>query len=204
MYQQYGKRVLDVVVAGVALLVCAPLLLCLCPWVYVSNGGTILFRQQRPGLHGRPFYLYKLQTMAQTRTPAGKLLPDDQRLTEFGKWLRQLSLDELPQFYNVLRGDLSLVGPRPLLMEYLPLYSPEQARRHSLKPGITGWAQVHGRNNISWEQKFRLDLWYVDHISFSTDAFILLKTIKRVVLRQDIQMAGHATAPRFTGSNVPA
>ncbi|MBF9252393.1 sugar transferase [Pontibacter sp. 172403-2] len=200
MYSKYGKRLLDITVAGSGLLLSAPLLLALVPLLYVVNDGGVFFRQQRPGLHGRLFYLYKLQTMTTACTATGWPLPDAQRLTRLGRWLRRLSIDELPQLYNVLRGDLSLVGPRPLLPQYLPLYSPEQARRHRVQPGITGWAQVQGRNNLSWEQKFGYDLWYTDNVSFKTDLRILLKTLKIVWRGNGIHTPGYATAPEFTGS----
>lgn len=202
MYSKYGKRILDVTVAGTGLLLSIPVLLALFPLLYMVNDGRVFFRQQRSGLHGKLFYLYKLQTMTTACTALGQSLPDAQRLTRMGKWLRRLSIDELPQLYNVLRGDLSLVGPRPLLPQYLPLYSPEQARRHHVQPGITGWAQVQGRNSISWEQKFRHDLWYTDNISLKTDLRILLKTPKVVWHGNGIHTPGHATAPEFTGSRI--
>lgn len=174
------------------------------PVLYKVNNGRVLFRQQRPGLWGEPFTLYKLQTMTEKRSPPGLLLPDEQRLTQAGKFIRRFSLDELPQLYNVLRGDLSLVGPRPLLMEYLPLYSREQFKRHDVKPGITGWAQVHGRNSTSWDHRFACDLWYVRHISLKTDLLILFKTVKVVMSGSGVSKSGHATMPRFEGSGVKA
>jgi sugar transferase EpsL len=204
MYQNYPKRWMDIAGAGIGMLLSMPILLALCPVLYIANNGKVFFRQHRPGLEGKPFLLYKLQTMTDARTPEGKLLPDAQRLTPLGKFVRRFSLDELPQFYNVLRGDLSLVGPRPLLMEYLPLYSREQFNRHSVKPGITGWAQVHGRNNTTWEQRFAHDLWYVQHISLKTDFVILLKTVKSAVSGSGVSMEGHATMPKFKGSKVTA
>ena len=204
MYQKYGKRVMDVIGAGLGLILILPLLFVLFPVLYSVNNGRVLFRQQRPGLWGQPFTLYKLQTMAEKRCPNGFLLPDEQRLTQAGKFIRRFSLDELPQLYNVLCGDLSLVGPRPLLMEYLPLYSREQFRRHDVKPGITGWAQVHGRNSTSWEHRFACDLWYVRHISFKTDLLVLLKTVKVVASGSGVSKAGHATMPKFEGARINA
>ena len=164
-------------------------------------GKPVLFRQTRPGLEGHPFELLKFRSMKNERDSHGHLLSDDKRLSDFGRWLRSTSLDELPELWNVLRGDMSLVGPRPLLMEYLPLYSPEQARRHEVRPGITGWAQVNGRNAISWEEKFRLDVWYVDNHSFWLDLKILFLTVVRVFQRSGISAEGDATMPKFTGVN---
>jgi sugar transferase EpsL len=163
-------------------------------------GSPVLFKQQRPGLHGKPFYLYKFRTMTEERDENGELLPDHLRLTPFGQFLRKYSLDELPQLFNVLKGDISLVGPRPLLMEYLELYTPEQARRHEVKPGITGWAQVNGRNAISWEEKFKLDVWYVDNRSFWLDLRILFLTVIKVFKLEGINHAGHVTMKKFTGT----
>lgn len=197
IYRTYGKPLLDVAGAGLGLLLSLPVLLLLCPALYLSNGGRVFFSQLRPGLHGRPFLLYKLQTM---RPDSGAALPDGQRLTWLGRWIRRFSLDELPQFYNVLRGEMSLVGPRPLLLDYLPLYTQQQAMRHLVKPGITGWAQVNGRNSISWEQKFALDLWYVKHLSFKTDLLILLKTIGKVSTGSGVSRDAHLTMPRFKGT----
>lgn len=168
--------------------------------VRIKLGGPILFKQQRPGYKGRPFYVYKFRTMTDERDADGQLLPDNQRLPTFGKQLRRTSLDELPQLFNVLKGELSFVGPRPLLMEYLSLYSPEQMRRHDVKPGITGWAQVNGRNAISWDEKFKLDLWYVEHQSFWIDLKILWMTAVKVFKRDGVAAEGHATMPRFTGN----
>lgn len=204
MYQKYGKRIMDITGAGVGLILSLPVLLVLFPLLYMANNGHVLFRQQRPGRWGEPFTLYKLQTMTEKRCSAGRLLPDEQRLTQTGKLIRRLSLDEVPQLYNVLRGDLSLVGPRPLLMEYLPLYSREQFSRHNVKPGITGWAQVHGRNSTDWEQRFACDLWYVRNLSFKTDLFVLLKTAKVVLSGSGVSKAGHATMPQFEGAGVKA
>lgn len=163
-------------------------------------GSPVFFRQVRPGLHGKPFEMVKFRTMTSECGPDGQLLPDAVRLTPFGRFLRATSLDELPELWNVLKGDMSLVGPRPLLIEYLPLYSPEQARRHEVRPGITGWAQVNGRNAIRWEDKFKLDVWYVDHRSLWLDMRILWLTVKKVLVRDGISAAGEATMPRFTGS----
>ena len=194
------KRLFDLFVAATALLLLAPLLLVLAWLVRRRIGAPVLFRQLRPGLHSRPFELLKLRSMREALDERGRPLPDAERLTPFGRFLRASSLDELPELWNVLRGDMSLVGPRPLLMEYLPLYTPEQARRHAVRPGITGWAQVNGRNALSWEEKFRLDVWYVDHRSFRLDLRILLLTLKRVLAREGINAEGEATMARFTGS----
>ena len=194
------KRAFDVIVAATALLLLA-LPLALLAWrVRVALGTPVLFRQVRPGRHGRLFKLAKFRTMNDERDAAGELLPDASRLTPFGRWLRATSLDELPSLWNVLQGDMSLVGPRPLLVEYLPLYSPEQARRHEVRPGITGWAQVNGRNALTWEQKFGLDVWYVDHRSLWLDLRILLMTVRKVFVREGISAKGEATMPRFTGT----
>lgn len=168
--------------------------------VRVALGSPVIFRQERPGLGGRPFTLLKFRTMSDATDANGRLLPDEVRIGRFGRWLRASSLDELPEIFNVLAGDMSLVGPRPLLMEYLPLYTPRQARRHEVRPGITGWAQVNGRNAISWEEKFLLDVWYVDNRSFALDIRILWLTLRRVVAREGISAFGKATMPRFTGS----
>ncbi|MGV6477296.1 sugar transferase [Azotobacter vinelandii] len=194
------KRSFDLFVAAVALLLLAPLLLALAWLVRRRIGTPVLFRQMRPGLHGRPFELLKFRSMREARDERGAPLPDAERLTPFGRFLRASSLDELPELWNVLKGDMSLVGPRPLLMDYLPLYSPEQARRHAVRPGITGWAQVNGRNALSWEEKFRLDVWYVEHRTFRLDLRILLLTLKRVLAREGISAEGEATMARFTGS----
>ncbi|RPD46971.1 sugar transferase [Hymenobacter sediminis] len=200
-YARRGKRLLDVALAAPLLLLAVPLLLPLAAALAVQNNGAWLFRQRRPGLHGRLFTFYKLQTMTSQRDAHGQLLPDADRLPRLGRWVRATSLDELPQLWNVLRGDISLVGPRPLLEQYLPLYSPEQARRHNVRPGITGWAQVNGRNAISWEQKFILDVWYVDHQSFKLDLRILALTIERVLGSHDISTPGQATTTAFTGTS---
>ncbi|MEY8349330.1 sugar transferase [Bacillus cereus] len=195
------KRAFDVLTAGLALMLLSFVILIVALLVRVRLGSPIIFRQQRPGLHGKPFYVYKFRTMTDAKDEEGNFLPDDVRLTSFGKLLRKLSLDELPQLINVIKGDISLVGPRPLLMEYLPLYTPEQARRHGVRPGITGWAQVNGRNAISWEDKFKLDVWYVDNQSFWLDIKILFLTVVKVFKSEGISQQGHVTMHKFTGSN---
>jgi lipopolysaccharide/colanic/teichoic acid biosynthesis glycosyltransferase len=194
------KRLLDLLVASLALLLLALPLLSLAWLIRRKLGNPVLFRQVRPGLHGQPFTMFKFRTMTDECGPDGVLLPDAQRLTPFGCFLRASSLDELPELWNVVKGEMSLVGPRPLLMEYVPLYTPEQARRHAVRPGITGWAQVNGRNAISWADKFDLDVWYVDHISFSLDAQILLRTVLNVMRRDGINAVGEATMPKFKGT----
>lgn len=194
------KRLFDLLISlGLLLLLALPLLL-LSVVVRFKLGSPVLFRQVRPGLHGQPFMMVKFRTMTDARGPDGELLPDAQRLTAFGRLLRASSLDELPELWNVLRGEMSMVGPRPLLMEYLPLYTPEQARRHEVRPGITGWAQVNGRNALSWEERFKLDVWYVDHQSFWLDLRILWRTLRKVIVREGISAAGEATMSKFTGS----
>ncbi len=195
-----AKRLIDVVAAAAALVLLAPLIAGVALAVRVKLGGPVLFRQERPGLHGRPFTLIKFRTMLDARTPDGRPLPDEERLPLFGQRLRSTSLDELPELWNVLRGDMSLVGPRPLLMHYLPLYSPEQARRHEVRPGITGWAQINGRNAISWPDKFALDVWYVDNWSLVLDVRILVATLRSVLGRHGISAADSATMPYFTGN----
>lgn len=195
-----AKRIMDILMASAALMLLAPPLLLLSVLVRISFGSPVLFRQVRPGLHGRPFMMVKFRTMTDECGADGDLLPDAQRLTAFGRFLRATSLDELPELWNVLRGEMSLVGPRPLLMEYLPLYSPEQARRHEVRPGITGWAQVNGRNALSWEERFKLDVWYVDHRSLGLDLRILWLTLRKVIVREGINAKGEATMPKFTGS----
>ena len=195
------KRLFDLIAAFFALSLLA-LPLALLAWqVRRKLGSPVFFTQVRPGLHGKPFKMVKFRTMTSERGPDGELLPDAVRLTPFGRFLRSSSLDELPELWNVLKGDMSLVGPRPLLMEYLPLYSPAQARRHEVRPGITGWAQVNGRNAISWEDKFKLDVWYVDHRSLWLDVKILWLTVQKVLVRDGISAEGEATMPRFTGRN---
>jgi sugar transferase EpsL len=194
------KRVFDFIVSLIALIILSPVILVVAILVRYKLGSPVLFKQQRPGLHGKPFYLYKFRTMTEERDEKGELLPDHLRLTPFGQFLRKYSLDELPQLFNVLKGDISLVGPRPLLMEYLELYTPEQARRHEVKPGITGWAQVNGRNAISWEEKFKLDVWYVDNHSFWLDLRILFLTVIKVFKSEGINHVGHVTMEKFTGT----
>lgn len=193
------KRLFDLIVAIVLLVLLGLPLLLLAAVVRVRLGSPVLFRQVRPGLHGRPFTMVKFRTMTDARGVDGKLLPDAQRLTRFGRLLRSTSLDELPELWNVLRGEMSLVGPRPLLMEYLPLYTPEQARRHEVRPGITGWAQVNGRNALSWEDRFSLDVWYVDHRTFWLDLRILWLTVRKVLVREGISAQGEVTMSKFTG-----
>lgn len=195
------KRAFDLLVAIFALLILSPLLLVLALFVRVTLGSPVLFRQQRAGWHGKPLLICKFRTMSEARDAEGNLLPDEVRLTPFGKFLRASSLDELPELLNVLKGEMSLVGPRPLLLKYLERYSPEQMRRHEAVPGITGWAQVNGRNALTWEQKFRLDVWYVDHQSFWLDLQILALTFYKIIRRENINQPGQATAEEFTGSN---
>ncbi len=202
-YRNWGKRALDLVLTLLAAPVLVPLGALVALLVRFTLGSPVIFRQQRPGLYGRPFTLYKFRTMTDQRDAQGNLLPDAQRLTRVGRFLRSTSLDELPEFWNVLKGDMSLVGPRPLLMEYLPYYTPEQFRRHEVKPGITGWAQVHGRNALTWEEKFALDVWYVDHVSFGLDVRILLRTLWAVLTRQGITHPGSETMPKFAGRSAP-
>lgn len=200
MYKKYGKRALDLLLAGPALLVLSPVIALVALAVRWRMGPGVLFCQERPGRDGRPFVLYKFRTMLNTRDVAGELLPDADRLPPFGILLRRTSLDELPQLWNVVRGDMSLIGPRPLMMRYLGRYSPEQFRRHEVLPGISGWAQVNGRNEISWERKFELDVWYVDHVSFLLDLKIVWLTLLKLITRQGISAEGHATAPDFEGA----
>lgn len=194
------KRLFDFLVAFVSLILFSPLIVLLYILVLINFGRPVLFVQTRPGLNGKPFNIYKFRTMLNV-ADSHSILSEEERLLSFGKILRKYSLDELPQLFNVVKGDLSLVGPRPLLMEYLPLYSREQARRHLVKPGITGWAQVNGRNAISWDEKFKLDVWYVDHRSFMLDLKILFLTVKKVFLSEGISAKGEVTMPKFTGKN---
>jgi lipopolysaccharide/colanic/teichoic acid biosynthesis glycosyltransferase len=194
------KRLVDVLVSGALLIGCAPFLAVLVLLVRLRLGSPFLFIQERPGKAGRPFRMIKFRTMTDARDPSGALLSDAERLTPFGRWLRSSSLDELPELWNVLRGDMSLVGPRPLLMSYLPLYNDHQRRRHEVRPGITGWAQVNGRNSLSWEQKFDLDVWYVDHASLRLDFHILLKTVTQVLKRDGVNAAEDVTMPPFEGN----
>lgn len=194
------KRAFDFFISFIAVIALFPILILIIFLTLVNLGFPIVFSQERPGLNGVPFRMYKFRSMTNDTDEEGNLLPDHLRLTRFGKILRSTSLDELPALWNVLKGDMSLVGPRPLLVEYLPLYSKEQARRHDVRPGITGWAQVNGRNAISWEDKFKLDVWYVDNRSFWLDIKILLLTVKKVFVREGISAEGHATMEKFTGS----
>ncbi len=203
LYRRGGKRALDFSAAAIGLLLLSPLLAILALLVRWKLGSPVLFRQQRPGLHGRPFILVKFRTMTDARYADGRLLPDAGRLTPLGKFLRRTSLDELPELWNVLKGEMSLVGPRPLLIEYLPLYSPEEARRHEVRPGITGWAQVNGRNALSWPDKFKLDVAYVDGLSFRLDLKTLWLTVWQVVRRDGISADGEATMQKFTGGTLP-
>lgn len=198
-YSRYGKRALDLALTIPALILFAPLMLVIALVVRVTLGAPVLFRQVRPGLHGKPFTLYKFRTMTDARDAQGNLLPDAERLTRVGRFLRATSLDELPELFNVLRGEMSLVGPRPLLMQYLDRYTPEQARRHEVKPGITGWAQVNGRNAIAWEQKFALDVWYVGNLSLWLDLRIIALTAWKILTREGISQPGHATMEEFLG-----
>lgn len=196
------KRLFDLCAVLVLLVLVFPLMVIVGLSVRVYLGKPILFSQVRPGYKGKPFKVYKFRSMTDAKDASGNLLPDDIRLTSFGQFLRRSSLDELPQLINVLRGDISLVGPRPLLMEYLPLYSSEQMRRHDVKPGITGWAQINGRNAITWDEKFKLDIWYVDHFSFWLDLKILFLTFKKVVKKEGISAQGVVTMPRFMGNQL--
>jgi len=194
------KALADRVAALLALLLLSPLLMVVVLLVRWRLGTPVLFRQQRPGYRGRPFWLLKLRTMTNARDASGALLPDAQRLTPLGRWLRATSIDELPELINILRGEMSFIGPRPLLMQYLPLYSPEQARRHDVMPGFSGWAQINGRNALSWEEKFRLDVWYVDHQTFWLDLRIFLLTIWKVLRRDGVEHSPGLPMPKFTGN----
>ena len=194
------KRAFDIAASTSALVVLSPVLAITAYKVKKEMGSPVLFRQTRPGLHGKPFEMIKFRTMKDATDKEGNALPDSERLTEFGKKLRASSLDELPELWNVLKGDMSLVGPRPLLMEYLPLYNAEQAKRHNVRPGVTGYAQVNGRNSLSWEDKFKLDTWYVEHQSLWLDMKILLKTVKKVIIKDGISAEGEATMSKFTGT----
>jgi lipopolysaccharide/colanic/teichoic acid biosynthesis glycosyltransferase len=202
MYKYFLKRFFDIVLSGLALLCLSPVLVVVTIWLHFANKGAgAFFTQERPGKGGKIFKIYKYKTMTDERDANGELLPDADRLTKVGKFVRSTSIDELPQLWNVFIGDMSLIGPRPLLVQYLPLYSAEQARRHEVRPGITGWAQCHGRNNISWAEKFKLDVWYVDHVSFATDLKVILTTINKVLRRADISQQGEATMEVFNGNN---
>lgn len=202
MYKNCFKRMIDCCLAMVAIVVLSPVMAAVAVLLAVANKGAgVVFTQTRPGKNGRLFKVMKFKTMTDERDESGNLLPDAQRLTKTGKFIRSTSLDELPQLFNVLKGDMALIGPRPLLPQYLSLYSKEQARRHDVRPGITGWAQVHGRNAISWKKKFELDVWYVDHCSFWLDLKIILLTVKKVIIREGITQEGQATAEYFNGNN---
>jgi lipopolysaccharide/colanic/teichoic acid biosynthesis glycosyltransferase len=201
VYRRVGKRLLDLSVAVPAVVVLAPVALVLGAAARMKLGSPVLFRQKRPGRHDEVFELIKLRTMTDARDANGSLLPDDQRLTSFGRLLRRTSLDELPTLWNVVRGDMSLVGPRPLLVQYLDRYTPDQRRRHEVAPGITGWAQVNGRNALTWDEKFDLDLWYVENLSLRTDLAILFRTVAQVLGQRDISAEGHATMPEFMGND---
>lgn len=202
LYKSYFKRLIDVMASGCALLALFVPLVAVTTWLHFANKGAgAFFFQERPGRNGKIFRVVKFKTMTDERDANGELLSDEKRLTKVGRFVRSTSIDELPQLWNVFKGDMSLIGPRPLLVQYLPLYSPEQARRHEVRPGITGWAQCHGRNAISWQKKFELDVWYVDHISFHTDCKVILTTLKKVLGRADINSATSATMEAFNGNN---
>ncbi len=201
IYRNYIKRIFDFLIALVALICLSPLLLVVTIWLHFANKGSgAFFVQERPGKDAKIFKIIKFKTMTDERDASGELLPDSKRLTRVGRFVRATSIDELPQLFNVLVGDMAIIGPRPLLVRYLPLYSPEQARRHEVRPGITGWAQCHGRNTLSWAEKFKLDVWYVDHCSFMTDLKIILITIKKVVARDGISHQGQDTMEAFNGN----
>ena len=202
MYRLYIKRFLDFWISLVVLIIISPILLLVTIWLHYANKGAgALFFQERPGKDGKIFKVIKFKTMTDERDVEGNLLPDEVRLTKVGRFVRSTSMDELPQLINVLKGDMSLIGPRPLLVQYLPLYSKEQMRRHEVRPGISGWAQCHGRNQISWTEKFKLDVWYVDHLSFMTDLQVIMITIKKVLFREDINSDNDATMEDFDGTN---
>ena len=202
MYKHFLKRFLDFWIAFIALVCISPLLIVVTLWLHVANKGAgAFFLQERPGKDGRIFRILKYKTMTDECDSNGHLLPDEQRLTRVGRFVRSTSIDELPQLLNVLKGDMALIGPRPLLVQYLPLYSKEQARRHEVRPGISGWAQCHGRNAISWAEKFKLDVWYVEHVSLKTDLIVVWLTIQKVLKRADISEQGHATMEVFNGHN---
>ena len=196
------KRLLDIIIASIALILLSPIYAFVAYKVKKNLGSPVLFRQVRPGLHGKPFEMIKFRTMKDALDEQGNPLPDSERLTPFGKMLRSTSLDEMPELWNVIKGDMSVVGPRPLLMEYLPLYNKEQAKRHDVRPGMTGHAQVNGRNAIGWDEKFKLDTWYVENQSVWLDFKIMLKTVKKVIAKDDINEAGEATMTKFTGSSL--
>ena len=203
LYSKYIKRAFGFIISLVALICLSPVLLVVTIWLHFANKGAgAFFLQERPGKDAKIFKIIKFKTMTDERDADGNLLPDAQRLTRIGRFVRSASIDELPQLFNVLKGEMALIGPRPLLVEYLPLYSTEQARRHEVRPGITGWAQCHGRNALSWGEKFKLDVWYVDHCSFITDLKVILYTIKKVILRDGISHAGQATMEAFKGNQI--
>jgi sugar transferase EpsL len=195
----FSKRLFDFTFALIAIVILSPIILATAVLVRIFIGTPILFKQQRPGYKGRPFFIYKFRSMTNRLTRAGSLLPDAERLTRFGRLLRSLSLDELPELFNIIRGEMSFVGPRPLLMEYLPLYSPEQARRHDVVPGLTGWAQINGRNAIDWPTRFNMDVWYVDHWSFWLDIKIIFLTVWKVISREGVNQEGQSTVEYFKG-----
>ena len=202
MYKSFFKRFFDLWISLIVLVLISPLLLVIIIWLHFANKGTgVFFTQERPGKGGKIFKVMKFKTMTDERDGNGELLPDEDRLTKVGSFVRSTSIDELPQLLNVLKGDMALIGPRPLLVEYLPLYSEEQMRRHEVKPGISGWAQCHGRNTISWTEKFKLDVWYVDHLSLWTDIKVIFITIKNVLMRKDINSETAATMEAFNGHN---
>ena len=202
MYRNYFKRFLDFWISLIALIIISPVLLIVTIWLYIANrGGGAFFFQERPGKNAQIFKVIKFKTMTDERDENGELLPDEVRLTKVGKFVRSTSIDELPQLINVLKGDMALIGPRPLLPKYLPLYNSEQMRRHEVRPGISGWAQCHGRNQITWTEKFKLDVWYVDHLSLLTDLKVIFITIKKVLFREDINSDNDATMEDFTGNN---
>lgn len=202
VYRDYIKRVLGFIISLVAIVCLSPLLLVVTIWLHFANKGAgAFFFQARPGKDGKIFKIIKYKTMTDERDARGELLPDAERLTRVGRFVRSTSIDELPQLFNVLKGDMAIIGPRPLLVQYLPLYSPEQARRHEVRPGISGWAQCHGRNSLSWSEKFKLDVWYVDHCSFKTDLEVIFTTIKKVIVRDGISQDGQATMEAFNGNN---
>lgn len=202
IYRDHIKRVLGFCISLIAIICLSPLLLVVTIWLHFANKGAgAFFFQERPGKNGKIFKIIKYKTMTDERDANGELLPDEVRLTRVGRFVRSTSIDELPQLFNVLKGDMAIIGPRPLLVQYLPLYSPEQARRHEVRPGISGWAQCHGRNSLSWTEKFKLDVWYVDHCSFKTDLEVIFTTIKKVIVRDGISQDGQATMEAFNGNN---
>ena len=201
MYKHFFKRLIDFCISLFLLICLSPLLIIISIWLFFENKGGVFFLQERPGRDGKIFKVIKFKTMTDEKDKEGNLLPDEMRLTKIGKIVRSTSIDELPQLINVLKGDMALIGPRPLLVQYLSLYTPEQARRHEVRPGISGWAQCHGRNSISWEEKFKLDVWYVDHVSLITDLKVIWITIYKVLKRADINEAGQATIEPFNGNN---